>query len=258
MALAFAVVGLLAGSASATSLGTVTATFQTYPPPPDAVQVRVDGWTYDVFAGRFGMTKTAATWLGQGISPTFTVYCVDLNQTIAWGSSHTYDIYPLAEAPKPGTVMGATKANLIKDLFFTYGGLVDLGSNDQEKRTRGGAIALGIWEIVNETGTIGDLHNTTGGAFKLVDPISGSWAADARDLAETWLATLDGVWAGGPSPDPDLFALVDTGSQDFTTTIVINGYLPPVPEPVTMFGVMAGLSSLGMYIRRRMRAPAVA
>jgi hypothetical protein len=137
--------------------------------------------------------------------------------------------------------MTAYQANAIKELFFEVGARVTL--KDQA------AMAAAIWEIVNESSA--NTWDLDTGDFQM-----GSFAPDTKERAELWLGSLNGTWNSG---NRDLYALVrvDENGQDWTTALVITER-PPVPEPLTMFGVLVGLSSLGMYVRRRTRKPVAA
>ncbi|MFB3890725.1 MAG: PEP-CTERM sorting domain-containing protein [Phycisphaerae bacterium] len=246
--LAVLAVGVAAvGVAQAGTYGTVTAYYNGYYYGQTATINVTGGDSGATVVGMYKLRSTASDSAYVDANVNFPVFCVDTFHNINSGESVTFDVEDLATAPgidgDPDTPspMGVTKANLIKELYARYRGY---------RTTNDGAAALGaaIWEIVDEPVHTWDL---TDGVFK----ISGL-TAQASTYANTWLASLSAD--GALYADYDIKALISTNPakrQDFAI-VPPGGYVPPVPEPLTMLGVFMGVCAVGAYVRRRTRTTA--
>jgi hypothetical protein len=173
------------------------------------------------------------------------VYCIEFNQSIGAGSKQ-YAVYPIDQAPI-GAAMTPARASYLRTLFAYYYNQSNLvaGYNQNEEAA---AFAACVWEIVNETPGNYDL---TSGNFQ----VHQGKDQQGNDLDKKWI-TLGQTWLTDlttkdvPSQMPGLWALVDPTSQDFA--IVLDGVISrPVPEPVTMLGLVLSAGSVIGYIRRR-------
>jgi hypothetical protein len=194
-----------------------------------------------------GNSGNAAPFTG-----TFNTYCIDLEENIYFGSSYSFVIAPLADAPKesayPGDTggpMGAEKATEIEELFGQH--YADtLGVNDGVDCE---AMQLAIWNIIYDTDTSVSTGDGTFYADGDVDPnaiaIANSWLVDAANPQDQALYQAD-----------DLEALIGCdGAQD---QIVVNPLIPisttSVPLPTSAMGgsvLLAGLAASRLWRRRR-------
>ena len=157
--------------------------------------------------------------------PSFVSYCVDLYQTIAFGTT-----YPEYTAPGTSHVFANT-SRAYADLGRLYANAGTVDTSVEEA-----AFQIAVWEIAYET-TPGAYDLTSGAAS-----FSGGTASSsgALGLASTWLAGL-GAGAG-----VDISVIESSAHQD-----VIYA---PVPEPSTVALMLAGLTATaGLARRRRMR-----
>ena len=152
--------------------------------------------------------------------PSFESYCVDLFQTISFGT--TYPEYTFVGA-------GHTFANgdAYTDLSRLYAraGVVNNALTEA-------AFQIAVWEIAYETDA--GPYNVGGGAASF----SGGTAAPAAlALANTWVTTLGAT-------GPIINVLESREHQDVI-------FPTPVPEPETYALFMAGLAAVGFMSRRR-------
>lgn len=254
-ACAAACVALLAGSASAASVGTVYLKYVN-PGASDVAQanyvpsVGSQIHTGSVYAGAYQFQIDAAqprTGLGLElpVGQTFGAFCMDITQW-ANGSYQAYDIVPLAEGPltpfNGGMVMGGTKAALLENLWHDHFDLawVAPGSYTAAQKLNAEAFAASVWEIVFEKS--GNPLNILNGELTVAN-------VDYATTANSWLAGLD---ANGAKTT--LFALSSNSYQDYLVLIPGHEDLQTVPEPLTMTGLLFGIGSVVTYVRRRRRA----
>lgn len=205
------------------------------------------------------VTTSAASGLGVALSSPASVvnpydidaYCIDIHQD-APPSFALYNIYHLSDAPLwittgggQGAVMGAGKAADLGRLFaLVKDPIRDVNMTLAANQT---AFQACVWEIVNETsGTykLGSASQDPNGTFR-------SWDGSLNvGLANGWLSSL-----GQYAANRDVIALVNTNTQDYALVDAGSGgnwgAPPPVPEPLTMAGLMIGIGGVVTYVRRR-------
>lgn len=172
------------------------------------------------YGGIYLLDKTAGTGEGE-LLPDGQVksVCIDLMQN-STGNSQVYNVQMPAEAPVPGTAMGAAKAALLAELWGRY-----FHSEAESVGGKAEAFSAAVWEIVFESDLLLDV--TVGSGFSCTDLGTGMAV-----LANEWLASLDGT-----GPVASLRALTSETYQD---------YLVEVPEPATLCVLaMGGLAVLG-------------
>jgi hypothetical protein len=275
---------LLAGSASAVSTGQVQMSFTGNVSPGDGVNTSLGNTTAGVYqqklyldAGRHvdyvdgeASRLIDPFWAnplfvpgddnnGRGHYATVATFCADFKQYVYTGVLVTYDIYAPEYAPvglgNNPDGMGDTKAADLRKLwkqFSGYGlGTLDWGDwgstpTATEQNEQAAAFQAAVWEIIYETNKVNDLFDYTVATGVFHVDSAETWT----DLANTWLGSL------GTIADPTnlgLRILTNGAYQDFA--IIVPGVgADPIPEPVTMAGLMLGIGGLSGYIRRRRRA----
>jgi len=236
---------VLAAAATAegvTELGSVTA--QLIAAPGDVVRVTFGNppESEDTIVGVYIMDKVGAgTDMGLNLSDPFDAVCVDLYGLISMRDPKTFTVTYLEEVPVDVDEgiqgMGPVRANNIQELVGRY--WLSLTT-----AVRKAAFGAAVWEIVNE-----DPWDGTGTKPWDLDDgniqISGLWSS-SHDLAETWLASL----TGDPAP-VQAYGLYAPDTQDFAVVVPGLGGFIPIPEPVTLLGLVLGFGTLGGYVRRR-------
>jgi hypothetical protein len=139
--------------------------------------------------------------------------------------------------------MGDAKARDLGRLFYSHYSDANNGSADNAA-----AFAACVWEIVNETsGT----YNISTGSFTVTPSNYAGADTTWGNTANSWLDpnSLGTVQAR------DLWAIVNTSTQDFA--IVIPGSVDgsTVPEPITLLTGFLAVSGFGVYVRRYSKVP---
>jgi len=208
---------------SALAVDTVRATFNSVSPSVSCEFSTNSGgsWT-GTLAGSMNWTRdnvTPGTY--SGLQGSFSSFCIEVTQHVAFGGTYTYDVTMTPNAPTPdinfNLPMGNTKASQLSELFGRY--YSSLAGN-----TDFGAFQMAVWEIVYDTGT-----SVSNGVFQIRN------AVPSETLANTWLGSLDG---SGPLMG-GLFALSNREAQDQI-----------VPAP----GVLALAGAGGLLVTRRRRS----
>ncbi len=205
-----------------------------------ASQARADDVTFTGFANgsqtvAFSLTAPNAVASGNvsaggfatilNGSPSFTTYCVDLYQTISFGT-----LYP--EYTAPGTTHVFANSRAYADLGRLYANAGPIDTSVKQA-----AFQIAVWEIAYET---------TAGAYALgsgAASFSGGTAATSGALiqAATWLTGL------GNGVGSNISVIESAAHQD-----VIYA---PVPEPSTYMLMLAGLmATVEISRRKRKRA----
>lgn len=215
------VAALALASNALASFGTLSATFDGVSPSSRA-DYSLDGgdnW-HESRAGVFNWTRTGGSYR---TADHFTAFCIELGERISGGADYTYEIVDLEEGTDSMGGMGATRANLIRELFGRFS---TPAFNDPLSERKAVALQLCIWEIVHETRSSLDL--TRGHAR-----FSSSNDA-AFDLAQEYLKDLTG---NGPR-DYTVVAMSAAGAQDQI-----------IPAPGAL--ALAGLGLIAAGRRRR-------
>ena len=96
---------------------------------------------------------------GSGIiTGPFSGFCIDIAQDIYTNQTVSFGVAPLQNAPTPGTSMGVTKANLIRELW--YNDYAISGNSN----SNAAAFQIAIWAIINN-----DTLSVTSGSFIVSD-----------------------------------------------------------------------------------------
>ena len=153
---------------------------------------------------------------------TFESYCVDLYQTISFGSAY-------ADYTGPGTTHAFNNGNALHDLSRLYARAGVVANSVSEA-----AFQIAVWEIAYEKASNAYDLATGDAVF-----FGGSAATAALGLASTWLSSLGAAGA-------DIRVLESPTQQDVI--------FAPVPEPETYAMLLAGLAAVGFMSRRQSRA----
>jgi hypothetical protein len=187
-------------------------------------------------------------------------YCIDIRQQAPTSGAppaapyRRYDLYDLQDAPIVRGMdvdMGTAKADDLRRLFSNWSsawattGYVKNGWNGDQYAA---AFEAAVWEIINETATKpgGAYDYNLGlGTFRVSEYWGGSWGT----IANGWFANLQDM-----APNLNVVALVNEDFQDYALTVADFGSREsPIPEPVTMAGLMLGICGLARYVRRNRR-----
>jgi hypothetical protein len=253
-AVAMVAVFMWAGSAQATptdplSYGTIYLQYDSAHPPAGTAYIWSSGTgTEYVYTGVYNL-KVAGPVSGWGqvlydmayptpasLNPNniLGTFCIDIHQNAPSGMG-LYNIYHLDNAPLyvGGAPMGSAKADDLGRLFtevISSGVSMSVAANQT-------AFQAAVWEIVNETGA----YNVLNGSFQ-------AWGGSLNTtLVNGWLTGL-----AGKEINTNVMALVNPTTQDYA--LVVPGFgstESPIPEPITMAGVLFGISGLVGYVRRR-------
>jgi hypothetical protein len=155
--------------------------------------------------------------------PSFVSYCVDLYQTINFGS-------PYSDYTAPGTSHLFTNDRAYADLgrlYATVGSGVDTSVEEA-------AFQIAVWEIAYEDSSNPYALGTGAARFS-----GGSASPAALSLASSWLTGLGG------GPGYDIRVIESRSHQDVI--------FAPVPEPSSVALLLAGLVATGGFARRAQR-----
>ncbi|MBE3039263.1 MAG: hypothetical protein IMZ62_10685 [Chloroflexi bacterium] len=210
-------------------------------------------YMHDVEAPGSSGTGEGVLIYAQNPSNHLFVFCADVTQN-AWSSFSTYDVCAPEGAPLGGGItMDANKAGDLRNLFDVYAGDLLLGTAAQ-KRNTAAALQAAVWEIINETSGTYALHTTDAGKGTFY------MTQNSSDGGVNWLLQAEGYLtgvAGMAHPDAatsDLRVLASMGAQDYALIVVGVGDSPPIPEPITMAGLLLGVGCLTRYVRNRRAA----
>jgi len=207
-------------------------------------RVHLDGGSSVLVTGKYVLEvdPDPATYWGQGKNVVeqassdnlIDTFCADLEQS-ALSAFTTYDVYHPELAPIGGdnSPMGIEKAWDLRRLFDQHWGEADSDNG-------AAAFQAAVWEIIYEDTDTYTYDVTDGDLW--IEIVNGSgWLTTAND----WLAGL-----GTDKPDVGLRVLANDDYQDYAL-VVTDLPADPIPEPVTLAGLMLGVGSLVGYLRRR-------
>lgn len=220
---------------------TITATLETLNP---------DTFPTMYLAGEGNISGGAGLIGWQGVSTndapfngTFNTFCIDLIQDINFGSSYTYTLTPLQNAPNSGafpsgtptTGMGIAKADEIEELIGSH--YAQTLTSGQAGADADSAMQLAIWNIIYDTDTS---VSTGSGSFYAVS----GFDTTAINEANSWL-----VEAANPAnqdlDNPNVIALVgENGAQDQLAVTA-------VPDPSTTAGCTVLLGGYALMRSRK-------
>lgn len=237
-------IGILALSVSVANATTttVTATF-TGVKNAKAVHLKYGSQNLYVWAGLYEFEK-------QSMSPSsdenpafymgdeFGGYCIDIDQRISFDQTVIWTLKPLEEAPVVngfGSAMGTDKATLLSRLWGSYFG----DPNSAE-------FQVAVWELLAENDNVYDVRSgqATSGRFYATSDNEVD-----RGMINTWLAAITISDYNGPEASV-IWALTNGCAQDFAVLIETGGQ-PPVPEPLTVAGLLMGCGFAVRYARKR-------
>lgn len=181
------------------------------------------GPTKTVGSGPFHWTQQAPT--NANFPQTLTTYCIDLDQYIYLGNTHTFTVQPnIALSP---TINGEAKAAAITELFDRYyqTGLTSTANQN--------AFQLALWDLVYDGPTERSLS-----AGRVQAP---------NDLAQSMLSSLGTPYSNHDLTGSKLYALVSDAYQD-QIVVVPN---PPAHAPAPPAALLAGIGLLALFARAR-------
>ena len=178
----------------------------------------------DVRAGAFSLNPPAG----------FIAYCIDLFQTISFGTLYSdYTATPLAADAQ----VTAARKGEIAQLFHGF------YTSSLTSATNSAAFQLALWEILFETGSTLNVDGGDLAGRGVTYAKSPNTPAGVVSLADTWLGGL-----GSFSTDLGGFTTYrSTSHQDQIS-------YQPVPQPPAWALVFAGLGTLGFVARRRLKS----
>lgn len=181
--------------------------------------------------------------LGGATLADFLAFCIEPMEFVPVGTAVDYQLVTLSRAASGLGGIGATKANLIRELFGRFAANGGAGSMTALNSI---AFQLAVWEIVMETpGNALNVESTAANKGNF-------FAARTRNTqaaflsANQWLSQLDGT---GPMAtrlgvlQNGTFGVQGSGSQD----LLVFG----VPEPASWAMLIAGFGLVGGTLRRR-------
>jgi len=231
----FLTVAVVALAATAVRANTVTATF-TDIINREAVHVENGSQSLYVWAGlskfeKISIDPNEMTNPAFYLEDVFTGYCIDLKEEIWWDFEGTWQVQPLENAPVGAgqPPMGTDRATLLRRLWGSYFS----DPNNAE-------FQVAVWELLAENPANG--YDVKSGDFHApYDEVD-------REGINDWLDVVTDVGYSGPVASV-MYALVSDGSQDFAVLIETGGQ--PIPEPLTLTGLLMGIGGLIHYARKR-------
>jgi hypothetical protein len=196
-------------------------------------------WT-TLNVGQMRATVISTSGFSGPVPTVFWTFCVEPQQGVSAGTTYTYTIDPLADAPtNVSGGMGAVKADLLREL---YGRFYPMFQDPSLSVTTASALQIATWEIVRETET--DVNgqlvlNLSTGLTRFQNG-----AANVLPTAQTMLNALQSP--GGPMIS-DIYSIRHATAQDLAFRSEAQ-----VPEPATAGLAIVALAA-GWTIRRKQR-----
>jgi len=171
------------------------------------------------------------------------VECVDAakNQYMVWGTGGQFDIYVVDGFPGNPAVaanlnpVNRTGLDSFDNWFDKANDELFVGGNFEYFRFDGDATTLTDFDGESEV-----LMSFTRGSQTL-----GPWGVDESNWWTAPDGTIADMWQSWNIGDPFVYGNGWTGSEDS------GRFYMPVPEPVTMLGMILGIGGLTRYIRKR-------
>jgi hypothetical protein len=219
-------VGLLTAPAFG---GTIVATLDSLD-PSSTLRYSLNGNDASTLAGVFNWTRTGGTH-GVEIAVDFDSFCIELTQSVGFGSSYTMEVIPVETGPLPGSPetgglagMGLDKADDLAKFWHSFYEDALLSADNAA------AFQTAVWEIVYDDG-----NDLASGAFQAQRDGNGAFKDSFVNTSVSWLSSLPEL-AGRAQ----LVALSSATLQDQVTV---------VPEPAALSAL--ALSALAGLRRRR-------
>ncbi|MCZ2150654.1 MAG: PEP-CTERM sorting domain-containing protein [Bryobacterales bacterium] len=237
---------LLLLSASSAFAATVTVHFNSPYTTSKTVDRTVDGGTswYLQDPGQFNFSLVSGP---NGIPSQFYTFCIEPREFLTPGQTYTYNLAMIEAGATNIGGMGATKANLLRELLNDF--YPDFSVQMDELHAA--ALQVAIWEIVRENQQGVGTYNLSTGDVRYrtwsdsAACISGQYTC-VQDLAQHWLNSLTGT--GGPYMQNVDALILAGGVQD--VLVQFNGPNPLVPEPGTFVLMGSALILAGVGSRR--------
>ena len=169
-------------------------------------------------------------------NPYIYAYCIDVDDRV--GPKRYYTDFEVLDLP--GMHISGTNRNLsaasaayLTEHFARHYGLVDTPEE-------AASFATVVWEIMYEDA---GAYDRSSGWVRTGDP----------GFSSTWLGELDGT----VFDNTKVYALVDKCYQDMAMPVFgVTGGSGPIPEPITLMGVVLAAGGVSTYVRKRRRMTA--
>ena len=213
----------------------------------------LSGTIHDTYKnGRHTQTLTQSVEVGRlelkgtsdGQSVVIDSYCADIFDTLGTGTFSSASLTTLD--------LSSTKLTQLSTFLENADALVSNASSST-RSTYSAAAQLGVWEILNETGS---RYDVTSGSFYVSgsELTSSSWhQSSATQVANTWLGDVtNNVWKPVPGSQLSVITALHNQTQIFVTH---HASSPPpdssVPEPASWTTMIAGFGLIGAAMRRQ-------
>lgn len=183
-----------------------------------------------------------------------TTLCLQLTQTLSFGSSYTFQLADLADATVPGPLLTPTAVSLITDLYSNF------YDNGPVTQASAGALQLAVWALEYHASQLVTAFTSNSNnpltALQISAATGTNVSLSTNTLALSYLNTVlahNAGLNGGLTATVQMFSLINNGVQD--QVIGFRVAPPPnvgeVPEPASLavWGVLGLVGAA--YGRRR-------
>lgn len=199
-----------------------------------------NGNSTNVFAGQLWHRFSNGTGDAAALNGDRMTFCTEIVEYVTT-STREYNLAELADAPSPGTPMGATKAQAIVDLYDYAGGNQFATDATAANRDFAAAFQIAVWEIVYDYDGSSSSLDVGSDNLKVTKTDGSALSSGVSNLLTLMFNHVQNVEAS----NPHLFAVIRNGSQDQLVLLV------PVPAPLALAG--AGLIFVPLVRRRLAR-----